>query len=476
MSSIRYKKRGNKWYVYEINYYWDKELKRGRQTSKYLGNADRDGGEYAKTGRRTTLPCIEKAILDFGDSFAINEVAKNIGLDEVIRDSFGGLTDSAMNLACYQIVEGSAMQNCEDWAEGNIASILYPNAKTKSQDISRLLEKLGGQELQQKFFKNYVAKFFQGKTGLLIDSTSLPSSINSSISAFGHTSDGIKENVTCLMLVDKISKLPIYFRAVGGDIADISTLQTTIKEIRQLGLNAGSAILDAGYCSKDNLQYMCKEGLDFVTRLPRSHNIFYDLVDEIDCKISSEEAVQYGDRVVFIKSKQMEIYGNKIYAHVILDENKQAKDINYILKDNLGAKLTKSQEDELNNKLKYAGFLVLLSKSGIEKQDILPTYYTRQVIEQVFGFAKSNNNILPLRVHSEKSINGYLMLVFLSLVLFISMRQRLQPNITMDKALLRLRGLKAKIYYDQILIQEPNKKVKDIVKALKIILPTNLGV
>ena len=97
-----------------------------------------------------------------------------------------------------------------------------------------------------------------------------------------------------------------------------------------------------------------------------------------------------------------------------------------------------------------------------------------QKIEEIFGFAKSNNNILPLRVHSEKSIKGYLMLVFLALIIFITMKQRLQEP--MDKIWLTLRSLKAKVFDDEIIIQEPNKKVKDIFKTLEIIMPTKLGV
>lgn len=50
------------------------------------------------------------------------------------------------------------------------------------------------------------------------------------------------------------------------------------------------------------------------------------------------------------------------------------------------------------------------------------------------------------------------------------------PTISMEKALLQLRALKAKIYDDEILIQEPNKKIKDIVKKLNIILPITLGI
>jgi hypothetical protein len=91
-----------------------------------------------------------------------------------------------MSLACFQINEGSAMYNCEDWLEGNIAKKLFPKAKISSQDISRIIKKLGRQELQTKFFKNYVTKFFPNQRGILIDSTALPSAINSEINAFGY--------------------------------------------------------------------------------------------------------------------------------------------------------------------------------------------------------------------------------------------------------------------------------------------------
>jgi len=476
VSTLRYQKRGNKYYVYEVHQYWDKILKKPRQKTKYLGTADGPGGEYKKMGRLQGEQKPEKAILDFGDSFAIHETAKNMGLADVIKDSFGDLSDSILQLACYQMTEGSAMQNCEDWNSGNFANKLFPEAHVKSQDISRLIKELGRQDVQQKFFKNYVAKFFPNETGLLIDSTSLPSAINTSINTFGYTSEGIQENISCLVLVDKVKKLPIYFRAFGGDIADNSTLKTTIEEIKRLGLTADSALLDAGYCSKENLQYMCEKSVDFVTRLPKSHAVFYQLVDGAVLTESLENAVKYGDRSVFIVSQKTNIYGNEMYAHIILDPNKKSKDVNNILKNCIENKQTDVEKAAINKKIKYGGYFILLSKSEIKPNEVLPTYYNRQSIEQIFGFAKSNNSLLPLRVHSEQSINGYLMLVFIALILFITMRQKLQPDITMDKALLRLRGLKAKIYEDGAIIQEPNKKVKEISKALKIIMPTTLGV
>jgi transposase len=472
MATLRYKKRGNKWYVYELHQYWDKELKKPRQRTKYLGVAQEKNGSYTKPGRGVA-PLIETEILDCGDSYAIAEVSKSIGLDQIIKESFANL-DSIMTLTCFQITEGSAMHNCSDWQGGNIAKKLFPKAKVSSQDISRLIKTLGRSDLQTAFFKNYVAKFFPNERSVLIDSTALPSAINSSINAFGYSSGNIEQNVTCLMLVDQKSYLPIYFRAIGGDIADVSTVKTTVAEIKKLGLATESAILDAGFCSKENLQFMCSEQINFVTRLPKSHKIFSKLVKQAGRIETPANAVQYGDRIVFIKSKKTTLYDHEMYIHVILDPSKKGKDINCILKNQLSDKLTKEEKQALNEKMQTAGFFILLSRQNLTKNQVLPSYYARQAIEQVFGFAKSNNNILPLRVHDEQSIRGYLMLVFLALIIFITMRQRL--TMPMDKALLILRGFKAKLFDDIAILQEPNKKNKDIFKALNIIMPTNLGV
>lgn len=235
--------------------------------------ADQKDGPYTKPGiRQAPIEKTEKAILDWRDSYAIDQVSKTIGLSQIIENSFDNI-DSIMALICFQISQGTAMYNCQDWIAGNNAQNLFSKAKLSSQTIN-LIKQLGDQGCQNKFFKAYITKFFPAKRGVLIDSTALPSAINSSINAYGYAKGTIQENATCLMLVDEELKLPIYFRAIGGDILDVTTLKTTIGEIKELGLASQSAILDAGFCSKENLQFMSQEQINFITRLPRSHWVF----------------------------------------------------------------------------------------------------------------------------------------------------------------------------------------------------------
>ena len=471
MAFVRYKKRGNKWYVYEVIAFWDQNSKKPKQKTKYLGIASAKDGEITKPGSKL-IPPIEKAIVDFGDTYALTQVAENHGLVEILKKTLEDF-DTIMTLICYQMTEGAAMCNCLRWTEGNIAQKLFPKAKLQSQNISKLISYLGQDEVQSRFFKAYVEKFFNGTHSILIDSTSLPSSINNSLNEWGHSADGIDQKVGCLMLVDQASKLPIYFRAIPGEIADVSTLKITMTQIRRLGLKPESTILDAGYFSEENIDYLCIEDINFVTRMPRSRKQFKQLVDEMGNIETLANATQYGKRAVFIKSKEITLYGHKMFAHVILDPYKKAKDTNKLIHESFE---DEEAEEYTNCKMKYCGYFLLISRCQMKKEEVLPTYYTRQSIEQVFGFAKSCNSILPLRVHSEQAVRGYLFLVFLSLVLFVMVRQKLLLKMTVDQALLTLRNLKAKLYDSEALILESNKKSKDIAKLLGILMPTTVGI
>ena len=207
--------------------------------------------------------------------------------------------------------------------------------------------------------------------------------------------------------------------------------------------------------------------------MPKSRKQFKQLVDEINNMESRANAVQYGKRIVFINSREIELYKNKMFAHVILDPHKRAKDTEQLLKSSFE---DEELEEVTNDKMKYCGYLILISRQAICKEEVLPAYYTRQSIEQVFGFAKASNSLLPLRVHSEQSIRGYLLLVFLSLIVFILIRQKLHAKFSMSEALLILRNLKAKIYDAEVVVLEPNKKFKDVFDLLKTLMPTSLGI
>lgn len=468
MSFIRYKQRGQRYYVYQVSNIWNKELKKYKQHSIYLGVASEKGGDYCKIQIKHCDIKHEKSIVDYGDSFIAHQILESCGLKNILKDTLPEY-ESVIALVLYKLICGNAMYNYQNWADGNFIQYLIPNLNLTSQKISNLLKILGKYEIQLRFFKKYIGTFFQDKHGVLIDSTALPSAINSSLNSWGYVNGGIDKKVGCLMLVDKHSKLPIFFRTVPGEIADVSTLQATLKEIELLGLKIENAIFDAGYFCETNISYLCEKQISFVSRMPKSHKPFKELFDKHKTNLEDiTNAVRYGNRIVFIKSISVSLYGHQMFAHIILDLDKKAKDAKYLTLDFLN---NSSEEIDVRNKLKRAGIFVLISRYNMEKSEILPSYYARQSIEQIFGFAKSNNDLLPIRVHSEESIRGYLFVNFIVLILFIKMRQKLENKFTVEQALIILRNIKAKIFDSHTILTELSKKQKNIFSLLNCTVP-----
>ncbi len=471
MAFIRYKQRGQKWYAYEISNIWNKEHKKYKQHSVYLGVAQEKGGTYNKAEKAIIKK--EVAIVDYGDSYALHKLLEESGLKQLLQDCFSD-HEHISALLLYQLICGNAMSHYQNWAEGNIIQCLLPNINLTSQRISEILKTLGKQEVQRKFFKSYIAAFFKDKHGLLIDSTALPSAINSSLNSWGYGAGGVDKKIGCLMLVDKTSKLPIFFRAIPGEIADVSTLESTFKEIKLLGLKAEHAIFDAGYFSENNITYLCKSKISFISRMPKSRKVFCELVKKHKRNLEDiKNSVQYGDRVVFMKSVKISLYGYKMFAHIILDPDKKAKDLKHLMLDSLN---NPNENNDNQDKIVQAGMLILISRHSLERSEVLPSYYARQTIEQIFGFAKSSNDLLPLRVHSEEAINGYLLLSFMALILFITMRQKLAEQFTVEQALIILRNLKAKIFDSSIVLMELSKKQKTIFALLGDTMPIVPGI
>ena len=74
------------------------------------------------------------------------------------------------------------------------------------------------------------------------------------------------------------------------------------------------------------------------------------------------------------------------------------------------------------------------------------------------------------------AINGYLLLSFIALILFILVRQKLSEKFTVEQALLILRNLKAKIFDSSTIVAEASKKQKTILELLDDTVPILPGI
>jgi hypothetical protein len=67
-------------------------------------------------------------------------------------------------------------------------------------------------------------------------------------------------------------------------------------------------------------------------------------------------------------------------------------------------------------------------------------------------------DILPLRVYSVEAFRGYLMLNFLSLVVYFGLKKDLKDRYAVEGALTEMSNLMCKVYDGELIVCELNKK------------------
>jgi transposase len=472
--AIHFKTIKGREYAYDVTSYWDKELKKRKKKTVYVGRViDKENGVYEKLNDAADH-FRRSLILNFGDTYVIHKHFERSPFYEVFTNVVPEYTDTLMCLIYYKLLKSSAMQYASTWLSGNYACILHKNADLSSQRISVFLKALGEEAVWRTFFKVYLEKIVGSKTGIIIDSTGLPNEIDMPLSAWGHHGGGTERETRLLMVVEKETGMPLYFRYMAGNIVDVSTLTSTVAELAKMGVDTAFALIDAGYYSEENIKNLFNSGIAFLTRLPAGRKLYKELIAEHSADLErAENAVVYGKRMLYIKKVAVDLYGYAAFSYVICDVKRKADEVTKFL---IAAKEDRLGLDEINDSLPFKGKLVILCSKDVPVNEIVPLYYTRQQVENIFGISKSFLDILPLRVHSVETLRGYLLLNFLSLIVYLGLKKDLKDHYTVEGALAELSNLSCKLFDNELLVCEPTKKVHHISDLLNVGVPNSLGV
>ena len=436
---------------------------------------------YGKVDPAFSVPTTRgklKLLQDFGDTFFLDKFMEKEKILDCINAIGYGNNDTLKALICYYIVSNSANYHAKDWYDFNYASILYPNANLISQRISECLEAIGDEYSYRSFFNSYI-KLFENvakETNAAIDSTGLPNSIHFPLTAISNHNGEINNEVRLIYVLHLKTSLPIYFRYCPGNVIDASTLVRTLAELKAMNVNVKFTVLDAGYSDLTNLDELFKEKISFLVRVKENTNLYKNILNEhkstLQCK---ENFVIYNGRGVYVKCIRTEIVNdNTGYVYLCLDPNKQNSEMTRLAKKAEKSKLKSSKIYELAND---SGYFMLASTRRIANTKVLPNYYARQEIEQVFDIGKNYADLLPLSVEKEATFRGHLLLTFIATAVLRKIQQKLlTTSFNTNSLFINLRNHKCKVYENQIVTQELFKKVNDIYKIFNIDCPVTIPV
>lgn len=496
-------------YLYEVESYWDPVKKQPRQKRRYIGKKDDKSGDVI-TPRKGFTP---RASRDYGDVYLLRKISEDIGLTKTLKMVFPEHAELLLELACFQIIEKSPLYLFRYFLESHYSKI-FPDSAT-SQRLSDLLEHLGKMDRERELFFYTWSSHLKGIKAIIFDITSLSSysRINDFVE-WGYNRDGEKlPQVNLGVIFVRPLDLPLAYRVYPGSIPDVSTLYGITEFIKSLGIDEMLFVLDRGFFSERNLKDMHSKDIRFVIPMPFSSKLSHMLISRYHKNITRpSNGFRYEDRSIFHMKTTVEGYN----AHIYFDMRRRAEEM-----DNLIRRLTEL-EDKANEKgftnrqamitymeglLKNASRLFSITQSEgrlylkrkdkaisrltnrmghtiiltndmtIERDKILSLYKARDFVEHLFDILKNEIRENRLRVSSRVSMEGRLFIIFLSLILYAALDNRMREKslykkYSVSEVLHELKKLRyVEMTSGKTYLTEITKKQRLIYDALGVPIP-----
>lgn len=423
--------------------------------------------------------------VDFGDCFFLNQFLWQSGMMEVVDQIGYGNPDTLHAMLLFYTLSGLANVDAIHWYEGNIVQLLYPRANMTSQRISDFLAAIGTPEKQMAFqtaYIDYVMGHYSPDRNILIDSSGLPNGIHMPATRINVHNGKVSNEVRLIFVVQRSTGLPLYYRAVPGNIVDVSTLERIFLHLDSMGIDVDSCIMDAGYNSSDNMDLFYDENhtckIDFITRLKSGDKGFRTMVSEEFASLEQKENfVKYEDRYLFIKKRRVMVGSDKTnpaWMYLGLDCARLSDEQHKLLKRAARDNLTK---DEVFDAMQGEGLFGVISGKEYSCEEILPAYYQRQAAEQIFDFAKNYTKLLPLRTNNSETFQGHLLLSYIASCAVKMIQLRLKvADLFLGSRLECMRNQKCTIYQNRIVTDDAQKEVNDTYAAFGMKCPSAIPI
>lgn len=497
-------------YVYEVKAYWDKNKKQARQRREYIGKLDKKTGKVIMPV--STKP---KASLDYGDIYFVEQLFANCGLKEILYRHYEELGPQLFQLCAYQVIDGSAMCLCEDWAS---STEQFKSSKLSSQNISKLLSRVGDDEAtRQLFFADWI-NFNHQSDGVFFDITSFSSySKQCNMVEWGYNRDDEElPQINFGLVLSYPKSVPLFYRIYPGSITDVKTIKNIGTCLDSYKIKNVTLVLDRGFYSQQNLLNIYDTFNDFIIPIPFSTKLSEDLLSDAGSFSFSKNLKVVGNKHIFCTTKTIPVFSKTVNAHIYFDEFRRASQLatlvsrfetmesNYlgkrfenessaqtyldqefqiykkyysITKNQAGNYILERNSASIDEALAKMGKMILLTKQSIDAQATLALYRSKDAIEKCFDSIKNDLSGKRLHAHTDPTVIGRLFISFLAVVLHASIMKTIKENKTLkhysvQQLLRELKKIKMiELQSKKQFLTEISKKQRDIFTAFSIKMP-----
>ncbi|MDO4802979.1 MAG: transposase [Prevotellaceae bacterium] len=425
-----------------------------------------------------------------GVSLFVDKMFRELNLDSIIcplKMRGTNLCSILRGMISYKLTENFSIKRCHVWM--NTPEILdyYHLNPFSLKTLYRALETLGDSfglilnSIQDYLFSHYSFE----TTDEYLDWTSLILwGDKADLGEYGYSRDHRPDKKQITIGISELAKpveIPIGMTVRAGNVNDMEHFKTTYLQTSRR-LRPGSLIIfDKGANSEENLDLTESTGKKYLTSMRYNKSLdkrfkhFWE--DNPEC-LNPDEMDEmkriYGIKIIYPKSinylyfskerEELDLLAHHRKAVKDLEEARYVKECVYHgrklprkyrtsknkflkLSCTIQVDLGNESDDELleryERELKTGreGFFALKSSKNLTLNEAYSQYFSKDSIEKMFHSLKNEIEIKPLRVWTESSIKGALLIGFLA-QLFVSLTKYLIPEVKKVATKFFLKSLK----------------------------------
>lgn len=461
-------------YIYERTTIYDPQTKKIKVLGcKLIGKILKGSNEIIKT--RPKKPAAPKPVAPVkvarshvGASEILDFVGKQSGIDTCILRSLPQAEAlKAISLARYLAAcDRKTLPGIETWQLNHQTPYLEPLTE---RVYGTLFEQLGRNESWIQNYFRHIASTLEKEPALALDSTTFSTystNLKEARYGFNKDADGLP-TIKFVTLYSVKNRLPIAYCKQPGNIPDVISIQTALKQLSVLGVTKPLIVTDNGYYSMGNMVEFLDSNMKFLTLASRSATWLRDIVEEALAELDNLDNICPYDTQVKGKtvSKMQEFsrlrhrstasakagetqkFSRRIYVHILrnseiqtcktraleeeltalrstvlsgeeLSESAAKKVEKYLIlsRQGRGGKLTvKFNQEAFNETAKFFGLFVLVSNKAQDCFEALEDYRLREKTEEAFGIYKEYCDGRKPRVWTGDRLRGRQFVQFIAL-------------------------------------------------------------
>lgn len=395
--------------------------------------------------------------LNIGPYVVLQKLIRDSKLREILGEYMDEKdTGFLLDLACYSIIEeNNAGQYYPDYAYDH--ALFTPDMKIYTDSkVSDFFRKLRPEQSVGFLNSWNKSKNKRQKIYLSYDSTNKNCQAGDiDLLEYGNAkTDASLPIFNYSVACDSANREPLFYELYPGSLNDISQLTCLIDKAHGYGYRNIGFILDRGYFSKRNLEYMEKNGYSFLIMVKGMKAFIHEIVienqgsfensrgkyiDRYDLYGTTVRRLLYeGDakkRNIHIYYSDGKAYGEKQEIKQKIRRLKKYLDgcvgkecvafgpeiMKYFYlnfeKDGKTLKLAEENTSAVEKELSLAGYFAIVSSENMTAREAIELYKSRDASEKLFRSDKFYLGNKSMRVYSDEALSSKVFIQFIALIL-----------------------------------------------------------